>query len=248
MKRPTLRKFLFASTLLLTPCLFTAMATAQTGDAVSEILRVTANTRQQRITLGLNTAKTVELDRDAKEVDMAGPEIVDAVPKSPRRYLLVAAAKTGQTNIFFTDAEGRRILSLDIRVERDVTDLGVLMAASMPKSAIRVSTVSDNVVLSGNVPNALEAKKAVDLAAAFTGDPKKVVNMLSVAGGEQVMVKVRVAEMSRSIAKQFSINAAGAVNVGGVPIISQLAVQPGQSGDGPGARLGIGGSDERKGQ
>ena len=220
-----LRKTVFASTLLLAPYTFTAMATAQTavmvpaGDAGARTLRVGANTRQQRITLPLNKAEIIELDRDVKDVDVAGPDIVDAVVKSPRRILLIAS-KAGQTNVFFTDGEGRRILSLDIRVERDVTDLSILMQAALPKSAIKVSTFNDNVVLSGNVPNALEAKRAVDLAGAFAGDPKKVVNMLSVAGGEQVMLKVRVAEMSRNIAKQFSVNAMGAVSVGGVPILA----------------------------
>lgn len=219
-----MRKTIFASTLLLAPYCFTAMATAQTASqaippAGPRALRATANTREQRITLGLNKAEIIELDRDVKDVDVASPDIVDAVVKSPRRVLLIAA-KPGQTNVFFTDGEGRRLLTLDIRVERDVTDLNILMQAALPKSAIKVSTFNDNVVLAGNVANALEAKRAADLAAAFAGDPKKVVNMLSVAGGEQVMLKVRVAEMSRNIAKQFSINAAGAVNVGGVPIIA----------------------------
>src|SRR5690606_23932146 len=114
------------------------------------------------------------------DVDVASPDIVDAVVKSPRRVLLIAA-KPGQTNVFFTDGEGRRILSLDIRVERDVTDLNALMQAALPKSSIRISTVNDNVVLAGAVSSATEATRAVNLAAAFAGDPKKVVNMLSVS-------------------------------------------------------------------
>jgi hypothetical protein len=71
MMRPTLmRKTIFASTLLLAPYAFTAMATAQTNvmvpanEAGTRILRVSANTRVQRITLGLNKAETIELDRD----------------------------------------------------------------------------------------------------------------------------------------------------------------------------------------
>ena len=69
--------------------------------------------------------------------------------------------------------------------------------------------MNDNVVLTGSVSSALESTRAADLAASFAGDPKKVVNMLSVAGGEQVMLKVRIAEMDRQIAKQFGVNLAG---------------------------------------
>ena len=165
-----MRKILFASTILLTPYVFTVMATAQTtvmvpaGEAGARTLRVGPNTRQQRITLPLNKAEIIELDRDVKDIAVASPDIVDAVVRNPRSVLLIAA-KAGQTNVFFTDANGQRLLTLDIRVERDVTDLGILMQAALPKSAIKVSTFNDNVVLSGNVPNALEAKRATDLPA-----------------------------------------------------------------------------------
>src|SRR6185503_9353235 len=93
------------------------------------------------------------------------------------------------------------------------------MRETMPNSAIKVTAIADNVVLAGNVSSSLEASRAYNLAVGFTGDPKKVVNMLSVMGGQQVLLKVRVAEMSRTIAKQFSVNTAGAVNVAGVPIL-----------------------------
>ena len=65
------------------------------------------------------------------------------------------------------------------------------------------------------VSSAPEATRAEDLAARFAGDPTKVVNMLSVADGEQVMLRVHVSEMQRNIAKQFGMNLASAENVGG---------------------------------
>ncbi len=83
--------------------------------------------------------------------------------------------------------------------------------------------MNDNVVLTGTVASAQEAARAQDLAARFAGDPAKVVNMLKVAGGEQVMIRVRVAEMQRNIAKQFGINLAGAAIVAGVPLAASSA-------------------------
>jgi pilus assembly protein CpaC len=207
---------LLASSAVL-PELAMAQSAAETG---APVLRIAANSRTaQRITLGLNKAEVIELDNEVKDVDVAGPEIVDAVVKSPRRILLIAQ-KVGQTNIIFSDANGRRVLSLDVRVEKDTADLATLMRQTMPNTDIRVTAIADNIVLAGNVASALEAKRAADLAVGFTGDPKKVVNMLSVSGGQQVVLKVRVAEMSRSIAKQFGINSFGALNVAGVPILT----------------------------
>ena len=157
----------------------------------------------------------VQLDTDARDVLVSNPDMVDAVVRTPRRIFLLAT-KVGQTNAFFFDAQGNQILSLDIRVEKDVVDLGSLMKAAMPNSAIQVQALNDNVVLTGSVASALESTRAADLAARFTGDPKKVVNMLGIAGGQQVMLKVRIAEMDRNIAKQFGVNLGGAEIVGGV--------------------------------
>ena len=75
--------------------------------------------------------------------------------------------------------------------------------------------MNDNVILAGTVSSSEEASRATNLAASFTGDAKKVVNMLGVAGGEQVMLKVRIAEMNRNVAKQFGVNMASAQFIGG---------------------------------
>ena len=190
---------------------------AQVNESEARIVRLAAQAGQpanQRITLGLNKAVVVELDTDAKDVLVSSPDIVDAVVKTPRRIFLLAT-KTGQTNAFFFDESGRQIASLDVRVERDVTDLAQMMKDDLPNSAVKVSAINDNVVLSGSVASALESTRAADLAASFAGDPKKVVNLLSVAGGEQVMLKVRISEMQRQIAKQLGVNLAGVGMIGG---------------------------------
>jgi len=171
----------------------------------------------QSITLGAGKALVVELDSEAHDVLVSSPDIVDAVVRGPKRIFLLGL-KTGQTNAFFFDSNNHQILSLDIRVEKDVTDLGGLMKASLPNSAIKVTAMNDNVILSGSVGSAQESARAAGLAASFTGDPKKVVNMLGIAGGEQVMLKVRIAEMDRNIAKQFGVNIGAAGNIGGVPM------------------------------
>ncbi len=173
----------------------------------------------QRITLALDKAALVQLDTDARDVLVSNPEIVDAVVRTPRRIFLLAN-KTGQTNAFFFDGAGHQILSIDIRVERDVTDLGSMMRDNFSGSTIRVSAMNDNVVLTGRVANAQEATRAQDLATSFVGDPKKVVNMLKIEANEQVMLKVRVAEMQRNISKQFGIDLNAAVNAWGVPVVA----------------------------
>jgi pilus assembly protein CpaC len=195
-------------------------AAVQPNDGNARVVRITTGQGQpvnQHLTLGLNKAAIVELDADAKDVLVSSPDIADAIVKSPRRVFLLGT-KTGQTNAFFFDDHGHQVLSLDIRVEKDVADLAAMMKANLPNSAIKVAAMNDNVVLTGRVANAMEATRAADLAASFAGDPKKVVNMLSITDGEQVMLRVHVSEMQRQIAKQFGVNLSGVKIINGTPL------------------------------
>jgi len=176
----------------------------------------------QHLTLGLNKAAIIELDADAKDVLVSSPDIADAVVKTPRRIFLLGT-KTGQTNAFVFDDKGHQVLSLDVRVEKDVTDLAAMMKANLPNSAIKVAAINDTVVLTGRVSGAAEATRATDLAAGFTGDPKKVVNMLSISDGEQVMLRVHISEMQRQVAKQLGINMSGVKIINGTPFAISTA-------------------------
>ncbi|MBV9549137.1 MAG: pilus assembly protein N-terminal domain-containing protein, partial [Alphaproteobacteria bacterium] len=154
------RKFLAlaSAAILLAPSVAAVAAPAIVAaqDSSVHIIRAARNGASQSIVLGLNKAAVVELDSDVKDVLVPSPDIVDAVVKSPRR-IFILGAKVGQTNAFFLDDQGRHLLNLDIRVERDTADLDALMRATLPKSSIRVTAMADNIVLSGNVPSAMEA-------------------------------------------------------------------------------------------
>jgi pilus assembly protein CpaC len=185
--------------------------------------------QSQHITLGLDKAALVQLDADARDVLVSNPAVVDAVIRSPRRIFLLAQ-KTGQTNAFFFDAAGHQILSIDIRVERDVTDLATIIHTDLPTTNVHVAALNDNIVLTGTVENAGDSTRAQDLAARFAGDPAKVANLLKISTNEQVMLKVRIAEVQRSIAKQFGINLTGAVTAAGIPMMAATSNPYGLAG------------------
>ena len=192
----------------------------QPSDGDAHIIKITTGQGQpvnRHLTLGVNKSAIIELDTDAKDVLVSSPTVANAIIKTQRRVFLVGT-KTGQTNAFFFDDHGHQMLSLDVRVENDVADLAAMIRANLPNSAIKVAAMNDNVVLTGRVASAMEAARAADLAAGFAGDPKKVVNMLSVSDGEQVMLRVHISEMQRQVAKQFGINLAGVKIINGTPL------------------------------
>jgi len=166
----------------------------------------------QRVTLSLNKSAIVELPRPASDVMVAQPSVVDAVVRSSRRVYLLGL-EVGQTNAFFFDAQGRQILNLEIRVERDVADLELALSRLIPDSRIEIEAINDNVVLSGTVANNSEAATAADIAARFIGDPAKVLNMVAVRERDQVMLRVRVVEMQRRLVKQLGVDLSGMVTL-----------------------------------
>ena len=177
----------------------------------------------QRLALSLNKAAIIELDRDARDVVVANPLIADAVVRTPRRVFILAL-KVGQTNAIFLDAQGKQIATLEIAVGTDVNDLNSQLSRQLPDSKVKSESLNDTVVLSGTASSVQDASKAQELATRFAGAPEKVVNGLAIGGRQQVLIKVRVSEMQRTIAKQLGVDVTGAVaSAAGVPIIASTS-------------------------
>ena len=178
------------------------------GGAVGERVRVdlTADTTQTR-TLSLPRGKSavIDLPTDARDVMVSDPKVADVVLSTPRR-IYVLGVGGGQTDAAFFDGAGRQLLRLNIRVDQDVSALADTLNRILPGSSIRVDAVNQNIVLSGEVESPSMADKAIRLAQGFVAKPEQIVNMLSVTDSEQVMLKVRIVEVNRSIIKQLGFN------------------------------------------
>ncbi len=163
----------------------------------------------ERIVLSLDKSAVVELPANIRDIMVANPEIADAVIRTPRR-VFVLGKKVGQTNIFFMDPSGKQILNLELQVERDLSVLERMYSEYLPNARIKVAALNDKVILSGFVSSAAAANQARNLAAKFIGEEESgvesVVNMLTIDATEQVMLKVRIVEMQRNIAKQFGVS------------------------------------------
>ncbi|WP_082537362.1 MULTISPECIES: type II and III secretion system protein family protein [unclassified Aureimonas] len=118
---------------------------------------------QQRISLGLNKSKVIDLPRDAHDILVSNPRVADAVTRTARR-IYIFGKQVGQTNIFVFDSAGREIAVLDLRIERDVAGLESTIRKYVPDSEVTVEILNDNVVLTGSVQTPQDASKVVRLA------------------------------------------------------------------------------------
>jgi pilus assembly protein CpaC len=157
------------------------------------------------LSLGVGKSIVIDLPRDIKDVLVADPKIANAIIRSSQRAYIIGAA-VGQTNIVFFDAAGQQIAAYDIAVKRDLNGARAALKQTLPNSDIQIDGLGDTVILTGTAASPIEAQQAGDIAARLTGGPEKVVNSIVVRGRDQVMLKVTVAEVQRSIIKQLGID------------------------------------------
>jgi pilus assembly protein CpaC len=165
------------------------------------------------LALGIGKSVVIDLPRDIKDVLVADPKIANAVIRSSQRAYIIGAA-VGQTNIVFFDSAGQQIAAYDIAVKRDLNGVRAALRQTLPNADIQIEGVGDGVMLSGSVSSPIEAQQAGELAARLVGGVDKVVNSIAVRGRDQVMLKVTVSEVARSIIKQMGIDLTANMNYG----------------------------------
>jgi pilus assembly protein CpaC len=196
-------------------------AFAQVEPADGPSVRITngggGGARSASIVLPYGKSAIIDLPADARDVLISNPEIADATIRTARRAYVIGR-QLGQTNLFFFDAQGRQIANVEIRVEPDVEPLNGILRRHSSDSQIQAEAVNGAIVLSGSARSAADADRARLIAAQFlatTGAggaggaaaPDRIVNLIQVQGSEQVLVRVRVVEMSRTLVRQLGINA-----------------------------------------
>ena len=164
----------------------------------------------RKLSIGLDKSMMIELPTDVSDVLVSNPEVVDAVVQTPRRIYLLAK-DVGEANAFFLGPNGQKVLLVELVVARDVAPLEDMLSRLIPGSRIKVATVGTNVALTGSVLTPAEASRAGDLATRFLKLKDGVVNLLTVATKEQVLLKIKVAEIQRDAMKRIGVDLPGAL-------------------------------------
>jgi pilus assembly protein CpaC len=186
---------------------------AASDDGATAPISTHMQTKVRFLALGVGKSVIVDLPRDSKDVLVADPKIANAVVHSPQRAYIIGAA-VGQTNVVFFDAEGQQIAAYDIAVKRDLNGVRAALKQMLPAAGIQAEGIGDSVMLTGSVASPIEAQQAGDVAARLVGGADKVVNSIVVRSRDQVMLKVTVAEVQRSIIKQLGVDLSASMNVG----------------------------------
>lgn len=169
-----------------------------------------------RIELVLGKSFVLPIPESVKKSDhirvtIAAPEIADFIfiPKVNRkdrvRNIYLKGLKPGATNLTLWK-NGSIFRLYDVEVALDTSLLKQRIHDILPdEEGIRIFTTGDSITLSGTVSSTENLNQALMLTNAFAGSAG-ITNLLKVAGGQQVMLEVRIAEMSKTVVNRMGIN------------------------------------------
>ena len=179
--------------------------TALAGPLAAETLRVMQGSVSAPLKVPMNRAVVVESDTAFAELSIANPGIADISTLSDRS-IYVLGKTPGRTTLTLLAADGTLISNVDVQVTPDIAEFKERLQQILPGEPIEVRTANDGIVLSGTVSSTAKLDRALDLAQRYA--PERVSNLMSVGGTQQVMLKVRFAEMQRSVSKSLGVSLA----------------------------------------
>ena len=194
MKRPASRRL---RAVLAAALLCTALSGASRA--------ATPSAEPPRGELRLNQAegRLLHLSRAPASIFLADPSIADIATPTDKT-VFIYGKKPGRTSLFALDASGAEIASWRVLISVSDEEMRALIQAKVGSYPVSLAMTPNGAVLSGAVPTPGVAERVRAVAAEFVGGP--VVDNLHVTGSLQVQLRVRVAEVSRSVSKELGIN------------------------------------------
>lgn len=166
----------------------------------------------RHIVVIVNKSRTIRFEKPFKTATIAATAIADVSPITDRA-LYIQGKTIGTTNISVFGDNMQLAEIIDLEVSIDTQNLQEKIRASTGNRAIKVSASNGEVVLSGMATDAVAADRAVSVAQSMVRGVT-LVNAMSVAPSQQVMLKVRFLEASRSAERDLGVNWFG-TNAGG---------------------------------
>ena len=190
--------------------LFFLMFVSISSYAQNDLIPVTVEPFKIDIISGKSIVMKTEIN--VKRVSIGSPEIADFILLSPKE-LYIKGKAAGITNMILWQ-EGKVTTIYDIEVKYDLSRLKEKLYQILPdEKEIQIISTNNSLTLTGRVSSAVNLSQAMVLARSYAPEGK-VNNLLTVGGTHQVMLEVKIAEMSRSVGKDLGIDLGVALDFG----------------------------------
>jgi pilus assembly protein CpaC len=172
-----------------------------------------SQTANNEVKIYVSNGELFKLSAPAATMFVADPNVADIqIPARDRVFIF--GKKPGRTTFFALGADGSKLESFDIKVTYNTADLTRFLRIEAGDLPVTLTEAPQGLILNGVVasPEVAERIRAVALRLAGEGNP--VVNNLRISGAMQVSIKVRIAEISKSVVKELGVNWSAVANRG----------------------------------
>jgi pilus assembly protein CpaC len=160
----------------------------------------------QRVKVIVNKSRVFKIERPFATIVAGNPDIAEVKPLGDDRSIYVLGKQTGTTNVILFDSSMKQIGILDVEVVVDTGNMQHNIQNSAGGRGIRVSATENQVVLSGMATDAVAAERAMAIATGSVAKGGTVVNAMTVAAPQQVMLEVRFLEVDRQAGRNLGVN------------------------------------------
>src|SRR6478609_2674049 len=189
-------------TVLSTACVLSPLAAVPAGPALAQ----SVTSPRSEIVLSIGKGELVTVPGSMSDVFVANDQVADVQVKS-QRQLYVFGKSGGETTVYASNGAGDIVWSSTVRVGSNISSIDQMLGLAMPEAHISVATMGTNtVLLTGTVAAPEDAAEAERLVSAYVGDGANVISRLKTATPLQVNLRVRFAEVSRSLVRALGVN------------------------------------------
>jgi pilus assembly protein CpaC len=192
----------FIKTLLASACALAPLAMLPATPAQAQATVAPA----QDLVLSIGRGELLTVPVNMADIFVSNEAVADVQVKS-QRQLYIFGLTPGETTVYVSNAAGDIIWSANVRVGSNLDSVDQMLTLAMPDAQINVATMGSNtMLLTGTVGAPEDAAEAERLVSAFVGDEVNVISRLRMATPLQVNLRVRFAEVSRSLARNLGVN------------------------------------------
>ncbi len=152
----------------------------------------------------INSVNFLKFDKKIGEIFIPNSEVADVEMLSDKSLYLSGIAP-GTTSLVVHDKEGRILSDYIVRVTYPLKDIRRAIGKIFPDLGIDLVSVDNNLILKGSVASPEMAQDVLDIVGRFV-DQAKIINKMSIETATQVMLKVKVAEVTREVKKSLGVN------------------------------------------
>jgi pilus assembly protein CpaC len=149
--------------------------------------------------------RVIRLPRPAATVFVADPENADVQAQSASIVYLFGR-RTGTTSLYAVDENDELLLRTSVTVTHNLSGLRQAVLQLVPNGRITVGTIDNSIVMDGLVESPTQSQELRELGQRYLGEEETLLYRVGVSAPTQVHLRVRVAEVSRDVMKEFGIN------------------------------------------